>query len=178
MICYKLLCYVIFQFNSRAQGWQWGGASPKDGVFAPTPHGFVLPHPCPAPHDGENFLAPSSPFGAPHSPAFPRKTQLFVNLSTIITIFFSKTCFVNKNILEITNKFIPSNQTTFQKIFNNIIKVFNKTISLQKQKSHNTKSLIQQYINLFIIKTKENFKVGTLFPTLREKKREAESLIV
>ena len=49
-----------------------------------------------------------------------------------------------------------------------IIKVFNKTISQQKQKSHNTKSMIQLYINLFIIKTKENFKIGTLFSTLRE----------
>ena len=37
----------------------------------------------------------------------------------------------------------------------NIIKVFNKTISQQKQKSHNTKSMFQLYINLFIIKTKK-----------------------
>ena len=49
-----------------------------------------------------------------------------------------------------------------------IIKVFNKTISQQKQKSHNTKSMIQLYINFFIIKTKENVKIGTLFSTLRE----------
>ena len=85
----------------------------KDKVFTPASHGFVLPHLRFAPYEGENFLAPSSPFGAPHSPAFPRKTQIFVNLSTIITIFFSKTYFVNKNILEITNKFILSNQTNF-----------------------------------------------------------------
>ena len=38
------------------------------------------------------------------------------------------------------------------------MKVFNKTISQQKHKSHNTKSMIQQYINLFIIKIKENVK--------------------
>ena len=57
--------------------------------------------------------------------------------------------------------------------------MFIKTISQQKQKSHNTKSMIQLYINLFIIKTKENVKIGTLFSTLREekkKKKEAESL--
>ena len=28
------------------------------------------------------------------------------------------------------------------------------------------KSVIQSYINLFLIKTKENVKIGTLFPTL------------
>jgi len=44
-------------------------------------------------------------------------------------------------------------------------------ISQQKQKSHNTKSMIQWYINLFIIKTKENVKIGTLFPTLPKKKK-------
>ena len=33
--------------------------------------------------------------------------------------------------------------------------------------------MIQWYINLFLIKTKENVKIGTLFPTLleREKKK-------
>ena len=44
-------------------------------------------------------------------------------------------------------------------------------MSQQKQKSHNTKSMIQQYINLCIIKTKVNVKIGTLFPTLLEKKK-------
>ena len=36
-----------------------GGA--KGRCLCPTPHGFVLPHPRPAPHDGENFLIPSLP---------------------------------------------------------------------------------------------------------------------
>jgi len=31
--------------------------------------------------------------------------------------------------------------------------------------------MIQRYINLFIIKTKENVKIGILFPTLLEKKK-------
>ena len=48
--------------------------------------------------------------------------------------------------------------------------MFNKKIS-PKKKSQNTKSMIQQYIDLFIIKTKENVKIGNLFPTLLEEKR-------
>ena len=54
------------------------------------------------------------------------------------------------------------------------MKVFNKTISQQKHKSHNTKSMIQQYINLFIIKTKENVKNQYIISNLareREKKK-------
>ena len=81
-------------------------------------------------------------------------------------------------MLEITNEFIPSNQTNFQQKLNNIIKVFNKTISQQKQKFHNTKSIIQQYIIFFfIIKIKENVKIGTLFPIFLEKKKEVEILV-
>ena len=141
----------------KEQGWQWdawgAGGVLKDGVFAPAPHDFVLSNPHPVSHDRENFLAPSPPNGAPRSPAPPCKTLLLVNLSTTITIVFNKTCFINKNILEITNKFIPTNQTNFQQKLNNIIKVFNKTTLQQKQKSLNSKSMIQQCINLFIIKT-------------------------
>ena len=55
--------------------------------------------------------------------------------------------------------------------------MYDKTISQQKQKSHNTKSMIQWYINLFIIKTKENVKIGTLFPTLLEKKKRQKVLL-
>ena len=90
-----------------------GEAGPKDGVFAFAPQDFVLPHLRLALHDGENFVAPSLPLRALRIPAPPRKTLLFVNLSTIITTFFNKTCFINKNILEITNKFIASNKTNF-----------------------------------------------------------------
>ena len=42
---------------------------------------------------------------------------------------------------------------------------------------HNTKLIIQQYINLFIIKTKENVKIGTLFPPLLEKKERQKVLL-
>ena len=33
------------------------GAGLKDGVFTLAPHGFILPYPRPASHDGKNFLA-------------------------------------------------------------------------------------------------------------------------
>ena len=71
----------------------------KDGVFAP------------APHDGENFLPHPCPLGPHEAP--PCKTLLLINLSTTIIIVFNKTCFISKNILKITNKFILSNQTNF-----------------------------------------------------------------
>ena len=75
---------------------------------------FLTPSPPrPTPHDGENFLTPSPPLKASQNPIPPRKTLLLVNLPTTITIIFNKTCFVNKNILKITNKFIPSNQIKF-----------------------------------------------------------------
>ena len=57
-----------------------GGAQLKDGVFIPALHGFVLPHPHPVPHEGENFITPSPFLGALRSLTLPRKTLLFVNL--------------------------------------------------------------------------------------------------
>ena len=59
-----------------------GGAGPKDGIFAPAPHGFLLPHPRSAPHDGENFLPhprPLRPHEDPQRPALPRKTLFLIN---------------------------------------------------------------------------------------------------
>ena len=90
-----------------------GRVGPKDGIFTPVPYGFILPHPRSTPHDGENCLTLSPLLGASQSLAPSRKTLLLVNLSTTITIVFNKICFINKNILKITNKFILSNQTNF-----------------------------------------------------------------
>ena len=63
-----------------AEGWDRAG--PKDGIFTPIPHGFFLHHPCPALHDGENFLPHPRPL-RPHkdlrSPALPRKTLFLIN---------------------------------------------------------------------------------------------------
>lgn len=55
----------------------WGGA--KGWVFVLALHGFVLSHPCPAPHDGKNFLTPFPPLGVLRSLVPPRKNLLFVN---------------------------------------------------------------------------------------------------
>ena len=159
----------MWHCSGLIQPLMWIGMAMGQGRFEgwglrPRPAWFFLIHPHLALHDGENFLTPSLPLGAPRRPTPPHKTLLLVNLPSTITIVFNKTCFVSKNILEITNKLIPSNQTNFQQKLNNIIKVFNKTISQQKQKSHNTKSMIQQYIKFFIIKTKENVNIGILFP--------------
>ena len=90
-----------------------GQGGSKGWGLAPAPHDFVLPYPHPALHDEENFLATSLPLRAPQSPTPSRKTLLLVNLPATITIVVNKTCFINKNILEITNKFILSNQTNF-----------------------------------------------------------------
>ena len=136
---------LMSSYNTRRrvkkQGWQWGRVGPKDGVFAPVLHGFVLPH--------------SRPLGPCKISSHPIKLYFLLICPQLLQFFFNKTCFVNKNILEITNKLILSNQTNFQQKLNNIIKMFNKAISQQQKKSQNTKSMIQQYINLFIIKTKK-----------------------
>ena len=79
---YYLLCFGFNKFDTLVQGWQWGRAGPKDGIFVPAPHGFFLSHPRPAPHDGENFLPhprPLRPHEDPRSPALHRKTLFLVN---------------------------------------------------------------------------------------------------
>ena len=60
------------------------------------------------------YLALSPPLDASRSPAPPRKTLFLLIFLTTSTIFFIiKTYFINKNIPEITTKFIPSNQINF-----------------------------------------------------------------
>ena len=76
-----------------------GGAGSKDKVFASPCK--ILSYPILAPPCLARLEKFSYSIFTP-----PPKTLLLVNLPTIITIFFNKTCFVNKNILEITNKFI------------------------------------------------------------------------
>ena len=119
-----------------------GGTGLKDGVFALNPtlalHCFILLHFCPISHDGKNFLASLSPMGPCKAPPHLVKLYFLFIFPITITIFFNKTCFINKIILKIITKFIPLNQTNFQQKLNNIIQVFNKTTSQQKQKSHST----------------------------------------
>ena len=80
----------------------------------------------------ENFVTPSPPLGPHEALTYFVKLYFLLIFLTTITIFFNKTYFINKNIFEITTKFISSNQTKFLKKLNNIIQVFNKTISQQK----------------------------------------------
>ena len=82
--------FFLFLSWGGCQEWQWGGVGPKDRVFFPTSHGFILPHSYPAPHDGENFLTPSLSLGAPRRPAPSCKTStIFLMKPTTSTIFFN-----------------------------------------------------------------------------------------
>ena len=121
----------LIYYPEMAMEWGWRMEfSPllRMVLFCPIP---ILPRL--ALHNGKIFLTAFLPLGAPKSPTPTLKTFLLVNLSRTITIFYSKTFFINKNILEITNKFILSNQTNFYQKLNNIIQVFNKTISQQQK---------------------------------------------
>ena len=86
------------------------GAGLKDGVFALVPQDFVLLHPRPVPHDTENFLLHLRPLGPCEVPSHLVKLYFLLICLTISTNFFNENYFINKNILEITTKFIPSNQ--------------------------------------------------------------------
>ena len=88
-----------------------GRGGVKDGVFVPAPHGIVLPYPRPAPHDGENFLTPSPPLGAPQSPAPPHKT-----------------------LLKIKTKFTHQIKSIFRKKLNNISKCLTRQSQTKKKK--------------------------------------------
>ena len=58
--------------------------------------------------------APSGPAKTREAPPYTVKLYFLLIFPTTITIFSNKiTCFNNKNILEIINKFILSNQTNF-----------------------------------------------------------------
>ena len=101
----------------QEQGWLQGRVGLKDGVFIPA-H-IVLSYPIsvpfrPASYDGKNFLTPFPPLGALRSPAFPHPVKFYFLLicPTTSTIFIMKP--INKNILEIITKFIPSKQINFQ----------------------------------------------------------------
>ena len=83
------------------------------GVFAPALYGFVLPHPRLTPYDKKIFLTHPHLLGPKKILPYLVKLYFLLICPTIIIIFFNKICFFNKNILEITTKFIPSNQTIF-----------------------------------------------------------------
>ena len=83
---------------------------------------FVLSHPYPTPHNGKNFIVPciTVPQGLVKPCPHPVKPYFLLIFPTTIAyiyiyiyIFFNETYFINKNIFEITTKFITSNPINF-----------------------------------------------------------------
>ena len=72
------------------QGWQWGGAGPKDGIFVPAPHGFVLSHPAPLRMTGKTFSPHPHPLGPRKAPPHPIKLYFLLICLTISIIFLMK----------------------------------------------------------------------------------------
>ena len=112
--------------------WQ-GGVRPYNGVFVSVSHDFDLLYSCPALHNEENFFTSSSPIGVPRNLAPPCKTLLFINFPYNLYYFFNKTYSINKNILEITINFIPSNRINFLKKLYNISKCLTRQLKKKKK---------------------------------------------
>ena len=76
---------------------------------------MILSCPIPAPPrmTGNTFSPHSRPLGPHEASPHPVKLYFLLICLTTSTIFFNETYFINKNILEITTKFIPSNQINF-----------------------------------------------------------------
>ena len=67
-----------------------GGPGPKDGVFAPAPHGFVLSHPCLAPPrmTEKIFLPNSRPLDPCEAPPHPVKLYFLLICLLLLQFFF------------------------------------------------------------------------------------------
>ena len=90
---------------------------------------ILLPHPRPLwPYEG---------------PPHPIKLYFLLICPQFLQLFLIKTILLIKIYLKLQINLSYQIKLIFSKKLNNIIKVFNKTISQQKQKSHNTKSVIQ-----------------------------------
>ena len=90
---------------------------------------ILLPHP-----------RPLWPYEAPPHPI---KLYFLLICPQFLQLFLIKTILLIKIYLKLQINLSHQIKLIFSKKLNNIIKVFNKTISQQKQKSHNTKSVIQ-----------------------------------
>ena len=104
-----------------------GGAEPKDGVFVPAPHDFVFPYPRPTPHDGENFLTPSPPLGAPPHPV---KFYFLLICPTTSIIFLMEHISLIKIYLILQLNLSHKIKSIFRKKLNNI----SKCLTRQSQK--------------------------------------------
>ena len=97
-----------YEANRCADG---NGAAGVEGWnLHPVPHGFFLLHFRPVLHDGKNYLSHPCPLRSHEAPPYTVKFYFLLIFPITITIFSNKmTCFNNKIILEIINKFILSN---------------------------------------------------------------------
>ena len=66
-----------------AMGWAWS----KDGIFAPAPHDFVLPHSRPTSYDMKKFLPHPHPLGPREAPPHLVRLYFLLIFPTNITIF-------------------------------------------------------------------------------------------
>ena len=125
-------------------GWAWS----KDGIFAPAPHDFVLPHSRPTLYDMKKFLAPSPPIGASWSPAPPRKTLLFINFPHKYYNFLIKHVSLIKIYLKLQLNLSYQIKLFFSKNYIILFEcIFNKIISQQQQQQKKKKKKIQSITN-------------------------------
>ena len=93
---------------SYVLGWQWGGTGPKDRVFVPTLHGFVLPHP--------RHLGPRE------ARSHPVKLYFLLIYPTTSTIFLMKPISLIKIYLKLQLNLSHQIKSLFRKKLNNISK--------------------------------------------------------
>ena len=94
-----------------------GGA--KDGSLPPPLMVLSCPIPASPNITRKIFLPHPHPLGPCKALPYPVKLYFLLICPTIITNFFNKNLFHNKNLFEIKIKFISSNQTNFYLKLNN-----------------------------------------------------------
>ena len=110
---------------------------------SPPPH-MVLSYPIPVPlRMTEKIVLPYLRFLGPRK-ASPHRVKLYFLLiyPQLLQLFLIKFVSLIKIYLKLQINLPHQIKLIFSKKLNIIMQVFNKTISQQKQKSHNTKSMI------------------------------------
>ena len=92
--------------NGARRGRRMGSSSPPRMVLS-------CPILAPPRMTGKTFPPHPRPLGPREAPPHSIKLYFLIICPTTSTIFFNETYFIDKNILEITTKFIPSNQINF-----------------------------------------------------------------
>ena len=92
--------------NGVGRGRRMGSSSPPYMVLS-------YPIPSQTRMSGKTFSSHPRPLGPRETPSHLVKLYFLIICPTTSTIFFNETYFIDKNILEITTKFIPSNQINF-----------------------------------------------------------------